>query len=306
MLMEKINKKEAGSISIGFAALIISIMAVIGTASYTMMATENRVSVINYEAVQARYLAEAGIEYAIKVVASGGTLSASETVSIDNGSVGLSATLSTGSALIGAVGHVNSSQKRTQVTILYRPPISDFGIVATGDITNVDALDEGGDPDPDLMIDSAPSLPTIDTQAMIDTATAQGHVEVGPFTPSHGYPNFNFYYSGTIPNITYVQGDMEVQGGRTVYGIFVVEGNVRLNGASRVEGVLYMVTPNTVVLYGGGSPTESSVTGGIIANGDVDGTGNHITVHYKSDYMESFGDFEDRTNPIMKIVWREP
>ncbi|MCZ6820264.1 MAG: hypothetical protein O7G31_12360, partial [Calditrichaeota bacterium] len=282
------------------------IMAVIGTASYTMMATENRVSVINYEAVQARYLTEAGIEYAIKVVASGGTLSASETVSIANGSVGLSATLSAGSALIGAVGHVNSSQKRTQVNILYRPPISDSAIYATGDITNVDALDEGGNPDPDLIIDNAPTLPPIETQAMIDTATAQGHVEPGPFIPSHGYPNFNFYYSGTIPNITYVQGDMEVQGGRTIYGIFVVEGNVRLNGASRVEGVLYMVTPNTVVLYGGGSPTESSVTGGIIANGDVDGSGNHITVHYKSEYMESFGVFEDRTNPIMKIVWREP
>jgi hypothetical protein len=47
------------------------------------------------------------------------------------------------------------------------------------------------------------------------------------------------------------------------------------------------------------------VTGGIIANGDVDGTGNHITVHYNSEYMSIFGSFEDPTNAREVFLWRE-
>jgi len=137
-------------------------------------------------------------------------------------------------------------------------------------------------------------------------AIAQGNVETGPtFTPSHGYPNFNFYFNfPTTPNVTWVQNDLRVLGGRTVYGIFVVDGNIRLNGTARVDGVLYMRNDFDVVGTGGGGPPGSIVTGGIVANGAVNGTGNHITVRYHSEYMGKFGEHEQ---PVVGQVfsWRE-
>jgi hypothetical protein len=148
-------------------------------------------------------------------------------------------------------------------------------------------------------------MPVIDDSTLIAMATAQSQVVVGDFEPPHGYPFFSFYYSGTVPSVTYVQGDLKVQGGRTVYGIYLVEGDIILAGSSRVHGVLYLMNPNNVVIYGGGSPTESSVTGGIVANGDVDGTGNHISVHYNSEYMGVFGNFEDTSKSKEIFLWRE-
>ena len=95
-----------------------------------------------------------------------------------------------------------------------------------------------------------------------------------------------------IPRVTYVQGDLHVNGGRTIYGIFYVEGDIILDGSSQVEGVLYMINPYSTIIHGGGSPSASSVTGGIVANGDVMGTGNHIDVRYNPAYMSNFASFE--------------
>ena len=83
-------------------------------------------------------------------------------------------------------------------------------------------------------------------------------------------------------------GDLKVRGGRTVYGTFIVEGDIVLEGSARVEGVLYLKNPGYTIQYGSGNPGESSVTGGIIANGDIDGTGNRIDVTYNPAYMSNF------------------
>ncbi len=145
----------------------------------------------------------------------------------------------------------------------------------------------------------------MDDSTLIALAIAQGHVETGGlFTPFHGYPNFNFYFGGTTPNVTWVQGDLRINGGTTVYGIFVVDGSILLNGSSRVEGVLYMRNNFDVTGTGGGGPPGSIVTGGVVANGPVNGTGNHITVRYKSEYMGKFGEHERRA--VGQVYsWRE-
>jgi len=206
---------------------------------------------------------------------------------------------------ITSIGDKGRAEKGVEVKMNYQPPIGDFAIFSTDDIDNVTALDEAGDPDPSLMIANAPFLPDMDDSTLIAMATVQGHVETGGlFTPSHGYPNFNFYFGGTTPNVTWVQGDLRVNGGTTVYGIFVVDGDITLNGSSRVEGVLYLRNDG-IIIHGGGNPTESSVTGGIVANGDIDGTGNHITVHYSSEYMGRFGEHEIRETVGQVFSWRE-
>jgi len=84
-----------------------------------------------------------------------------------------------------------------------------------------------------------------------------------------------------------------------------VDGNIILHGSSRVEGVLYLRSITGIIIHGGGNPTESSVTGGIVANGDIDGTGNHITVTYNSEYMGTFGEHEIRETLGQVFSWRE-
>jgi len=255
--------------------------------------------------LQAQYLAEAGVEYGISLIFQGQGGPYTETVSACGGYFSLS--IEQDSVLtLTSTGNIDRAEKGVGVKMIYRPPIGDFAIFSTDDIDNVTGLDEAGDPDPSLMVANSPFLPDMDDSTLIALATVQGHVETGgAFVPSHGYPNFNFYFSGTIPNVTWVQGDLEVLGGTTVYGIFIVDEDIILHGSSRVEGVLYMRNSSGIVIHGGGNPTQSSVTGGIVSNGDIDGTGNHITVQYNSEYMWKFGEHEQSETVSQVFSWRE-
>ncbi len=293
-------------ISIAFVFFIILTLATLCVASLSLMITDSRMSVNFLQRLQAQYLAEAGIEYGIKLILNGQTGDYQGTVSIGEGSFAISIEQEDDELTLTSTGYIDRAEKGVQVKMSYQPPIEDFGIFSTDDIDNVTALDESGDPDSSLMLANAPFLPDMDDSTLIAMATVQGHVETDSvFIPSHGYPNFNFYFGGTTPNVTWVQGDLRVNGGTTVYGIFVVDGDIILDGSSRVEGVLYLRNNDGIIIHGGGNPTQSSVTGGIVAKGDIDGTGNHITVQYDSEYMGRFGEHEIRETVSQVFSWRE-
>jgi len=296
---------EVGSLSIAFVFFMIAAFAILAVVGLSLMGTDSRMSVNFVQRLQAHYLAEAGTEYGISLVFQGQGGPYTEIVSAGGGYFSLSIDQVVEELTLTSIGDVDRAEKGVEVKMSSRPPIGDFAIFSTDDIINVTTLDEAGDPDPTLAIANAPFLPDMDDSTLIAMATAQGHVETGAtFTPSHGYPNFNFYFSGTTPNVTWVQNDLQVLGGRTVYGIFVVDGSIRLVGSARVDGVLYMRNDFDVLGQGGGPPPGSIVTGGIVANGAVNGTGNHITVRYHSEYMGKLGEHEQ---PVVGQVfsWRE-
>ena len=296
---------EVGGLSIAFVFFIILTFATLGVVGVSLTTADSRMSVNFVQRLQAHYLAEAGIEYGINLVFQGQGGPYTETVSA-GGDFLLSIEQDSVELTLTSTGNIDRAEKGVQVKMNYRPPIGDFAVFSTDDIVNVSALDEAGDPDPSLMIENWPFLPDMDDSTLIAMATVQGHVETGPtFTPSHGYPNFNYYFTGTTPNVTWVQNDLLVLGGRTVYGIFVVDGKITLNGSARVEGVLYMRNDFDVVGTGGGGTPGSIVTGGIVANGEINGAGNHITVTYSSEYMGIFEEHEQSQTAGQVFSWRE-
>ncbi len=297
---------EVGALSIAVVFFIILTLVTLAVVSNLLMKTEIRMSVNFVQRLQAQYLAEAGIEYGISLIFQGQGGPYTETVSAGAGYFSLSIDEEAEELTLISTGDIERAEKGVEVKMNYYPPIGDFAVFSTDDINNVTALDEAGDPDPSLMVENAPFLPDMDDSTLIAMATAQGHVETDSvFIPSHGYPNFNFYFTGTTPNVTWVQGDLQVNGGRTVYGIFVVDGSITLNGSSRIEGVLYMRNSSNVVIHGGGNPTQSSITGGIVAAGEINGTGNHIIVHYNSEYMGRFEAHEQSRTVSRVFSWRE-
>lgn len=182
----------------------------------------------------------------------------------------------------------------------------DFAIWAKDSVTNAGTNDAFGNPDSTLLVENAPFMPEIDYSGLTADAAAQGHVQAGDFAPPPNYPNSNFYFDlATIPNVTHVKGSLKVIAGRKVYGIFVVEGDVTIDGNARVEGIIYCPNPTSTVIYGGGNPNGASVTGGIVTYGTVDGTGNHIDVTYNPKYMKAFvKDYAPTTPPIRVLSWQ--
>lgn len=218
--------------------------------------------------------------------------------------------LSTMELLVVSSANIAGTTKTIEVRLGLPPDLAHLAVFVTDTVDNVTILNENRNPDPSLMIQNAPEMLPFDKAALTALAVAQNHVINGDFSPPDNWPTNDptkdFYWdiANDIPNVTHVKGNLTVAGGRNVYGIYVIEGNATLDGNSRLEGVLYLPNPGTIVIHGGGDPKESTVTGGIFANGSISGTGSHITVQYESEYMEIFGGFQLGQNMFI-ISWRE-
>ena len=196
--------------------------------------------------------------------------------------------------------------KNISVILGIPPDLGDLAIFCTDTINNVDILDEFGNPDPSLGIQNAPDMLPFDKPAIEAMAISQGHVFNGDYSATDGYPNWDFYYDAATntPNVIHVKGDFTINGGINAFGIYIVEGNATLNGGSRLDGVIYLPNPHSIVVHGGGDPSESSITGGIFSNGSVNGLGSHISVSYKPNYMDAFSIFQTKRNMFI-VNWRE-
>jgi hypothetical protein len=210
---------------------------------------------------------------------------------------------------IVSTGTYGDISKSINVHVGVPPDLADLAVFVTDTIIDVTTLNESRVPDPSLVIENAPEMLPFDKDGLAALAIGQNHVINGDFTPPDNWPTNDptkdFYWvSPTVPNVTHVKGNLTVLGSANIYGIFVVEGNATLNGGARLEGVLYLPNPGTIVIHGGGDPKESSITGGVFANASMNGTGNHITVEYESDYMAIFGQYQLAKN-LFIISWVE-
>lgn len=260
-------------------------------------------------ALQADYAANGAAYYGIRRLQVG-ALDESTPLVIGHGTVTLDSTQVSGSNEIELTVMANVGGTARGIIIQLQPggKLADMAIFTTDDVFNVAARDSAGNLDPDRCVTNADSVPEIDQAALDSLSTDQGHDQTDTtFVPDDLYPDGSFYRpDGVTPNVTHVFNDFEVLGGRTIYGIFVVEGNVTLHGSARIEGVIYLPNPTSTIITGGGNPSESSITGGIVSHGDISGTGNHISVKHGPGFMNTFCEFQIGPDPIdfKRINWQ--
>ena len=290
--------------------LVMAMVATIGFTLFFITMSDSNMTVRKLQATKAFYLSEGGLQYGMMRLNSGRAVDENQAIPIFNGIVHLDTSKAQEFTILTARAEFSGITRRTGLYLRNTVDLGAFALYSTGQVEEVTTLDDDGNPDPDLLVAEADSLPKIDYLGLTDRAINQGHVIYDPdFRPDDNYPNGDFYYSPDVPNVTHAVGDMTVQGGRTIYGLYVVEGNVSLHGGARLIGVLYLPNVDSEVLQitmtGGGTPTESSVLGGIVANGDIRGTGNHITIRYKEEYMWYFGEYERPSDTYWIVRWVE-
>ena len=198
------------------------------------------------------------------------------------------------------------------VVIRMPPELSGTAIFTTDTVINTVAWDSTGNLDSTLLVMNAPEMIPFDKNAMISIAASQpGHIINTDFEPPKDYPNGSFYYDAinNIPNVTYVQGDLTIKGGTTIYGIYIVEADVLFEqiGNSRVEGVIYMPNNGRIEFTGGGTPKDANITGGVFADGPLIGNANanqKLKVQYKAEYMKLFSKYQLSRN-LYILSWTE-
>lgn len=134
---------------------------------------------------------------------------------------------------------------------------------------------------------TAYSAPVIDENIIKALATDQGHYQSGTFQPDDNYPNGSFYYSGTVPNITYVNGNLDVIGNRSIYGIYWVTGTVTVSGNAEVYGLI--IGESDITMNGGGG-SDIELEGGIIQYGSsssLTGNGSPVDIKVNNAYFDA-------------------
>jgi len=205
----------------------------------------------------------------------------------------------------------SSANALTQV-IVFDSEFQEFAVWAKDTAISVTTQDSLGVSDPDLLMQNAPFMPKIDKDSLFSSASAQSHLYdnggESHFHPLDGFPNTGgFYYDSTaVPkaaNVIHVDGHLHVRNNRTVYGIFIVEGNVLLSGNAHIKGVLYL--PNSSSRIYNRDNASSKVTGGIVTWGEVDGDGYPIFVRHRPEYLRALvSDYAPNNPPIRVLTWK--
>ncbi|NQT28193.1 MAG: hypothetical protein HQ570_01190 [Candidatus Omnitrophica bacterium] len=91
-----------------------------------------------------------------------------------------------------------------------------------------------------------------------------------------------------VPNIVYIDGDIDISGSGTVGGFFIVGGDMiadaTLGGSGILDGIIYML--GELAINGGGGEDTLNINGGILAGGNTTLNGNP-TIEYNSAYMNA-------------------
>ncbi len=187
----------------------------------------------------------------------------------------------------------------------------EFAVWAKDTVIMVTTKDSLSVTDPDLLMQNAPFMPKIDKDGMVSAATSQSHMynndNEGHYHPADGFPNGSFYYDSTAvsqtANVIHVGGDLHVRENRTVYGIFIVEGNVLLNANATIRGVLYL--PNASSRIYNNQNGNSRIYGGIVTWGTIDGKGYEIGVRHQPQYLRDLVSNYAPDNPPLRVLsWK--
>ena len=190
-------------------------------------------------------------------------------------------------------------------------------------VTGYDSFGYTDPDDPNYMVDTFTTLPTVDqdgVRGLADFSFAQltdtelnDVLQEDPPSTKAPTPQTDFWKdppANTQPWIIHVRGNLDISGNVTLYGIIFVEGDTAaVRGQSRVHGILY--APNATVyteIHGGGTPWAQPVMGQVICgSGGVVADGNHADVQLVPEYVEAFRNLGGDVNTAELVAgsWKQ-
>lgn len=236
-MFSKFANNEEGMLS-AFIILFLVTLALLSMGISTIIRNEGVTQANRIQGVKTDYAANSGAQYALKRLLISNLPSTSLTIL--GSSVVVDSSLDFSKTVINVQTTYNEITKNLEVQVIEHPVIWTTNNVSWVDDRELDGSAAWGD----LINENASSIAVIDTASLISIA----NIVSGNLTVNGNYPAgaSSFFFSTGVPHVTYVAGDMTVQSSGRAWGIYIVEGDVTVEGgwfsAGSVEGVIY--TPN--------------------------------------------------------------
>ncbi len=302
--LKKYLRNESGFWSALFV-LVLTALASLGFSTYTTARIEGSNAANQAQMLRADYAATAGAYMGLKLYQDS-TLFSQKTFGVSEASVVIQVVQNTvtGRDVLTSAATYHGTRKKIQIDLDPNRDLSQMAVYTMGNVSRVTPLNGSGAVDWTRLKANADSVPTIRLNDLIALSTLQGHNKFGNWTTPDDWCG-SFWNAPGVPNVTYVNGNMTMNGNNHAHGIFVVTGTVTMNGGCRVDGVFYLPNPSSTIMHGGGA-ADDIVEGGIVSHGDVSGTGNHIYAKHNLAYMRAFCRYQRwATTAKQKVVtWK--
>lgn len=303
----KNRRNEKGFLS-GFIMLFVVTLALMGVGGAILMNSEGRGLGTTHEAMQANYAVDSAMWLTIAAFNKGTEVVLQNQVPFTIGGatisqIDTSENTATNTITVLITANTKNTSRMIQAELQSNPGL--YGITSTGNVKGMDIYDANGQEDPDLIEANKDELPDVNVANFINMANnqttgGQAHFINGNITSTQGWPNGSFYNANGNPNVTYINGDLTVKFGHTIYGIFIVTGDVIIEDRGQVRGFMY--TPNSGSSFTLNGPRwKDSVKGGIMSECDIDGEfwfdifDSRMT--YNPEYVKSFMKYGDINLP---------
>lgn len=324
-MAKKVNKRGAALI---ICFMLITVLAILSTAILSASISENTFTKKYLESTQAFWLAEAGVNKALNTLRSNyGTTAVDNTALGVGGYSALIAANGDGTRTITAHGFVPFNSPFRQERILevkmnklsiVPPNFYDNALYSASNVTiNGTSYDINGNVIYSGAIDgstvningtiahdtSVSPLAALSYDQLRTLSQAQGNYHNasdlnGPFPVSFWYNE-----SAGIPNVVFLEGNLDLNGKTVVGGFFVAGGEVTYNatisGNVNVEGCIY--TRGNFTINGGGN--SLNVEGGVWTGTGATLNGN-AKINYNTAYMQAIKNLGIDTN-VQILSWKD-
>ncbi len=289
-------KREEGFWS-AFLLILLTTLALMGMGAYVLMRSEGINVASEVESLQTDYSATGAVYYGLRALQQG-TFTEGGSITIGGVSVTFDTAMTQNSNDSLHVRARTSDGTVTDVGVV----LEGVAIWTTGNVTNISIFDNNGNQSSNLVARNASSVMVMNLAAL--GAVQNAKVFSSDKTINSTYSptgNTDFYQSdGVTPNVTIVNGNLTIGRNGIAYGIFVVRGNLVIQSggfawsfrAGRIIGVVYLPdSGNTISMA-----SRTRITGGILSNGDITGSGSGGIVTHNINYVNTFVNFNVNPN----------
>lgn len=304
------------------ACIVAVVLLILGAAILARSVSENYLAQRNLEITQAFWLAEAGINRAVKELRADFSTSAATAkwggslanvggeYSVDLGSLSGSSRTVTAYGFIPTLASPRIT-RRLQVTISMPTPTNFYDYAVYSAINISGGSSANSTVIGDVIFGGSNSYPTgkitgtatqdtsVNPLALLDFAQlrqiSRDQNNYHDATHDPAYPT-SFWYAEGVPNVVFVEGNFDLRGNRTRGGFIIVGGDVsydaRIAGNSYINGCIY--ERGNFTISGGGDPKQYNINGGLWAGGSAD-LGANAQISYNTEYMNAIRDMNINT-----------
>jgi TM2 domain-containing membrane protein YozV len=299
--LSEINKNDQRGASLIFAIIFTTLFTVMIYVMATMFRTNTRMDALTIGEQQSFYLAESGLEYAVKKSTVTSSYNWQDTLNYEGGEIIIDvASMSGDTVLFTSTGKYGMAAKRNTLAISSRNFATDYAVYISGDINGTLYGDI------DLFRTNQTDFIDINLATLKALAQSQGTYYTQANKSINWKSSCSFWSDpsdpNSPPNVIYAEKNLTIEGpSGKICGIIISAGGwIKFKYDGIVNGIVYIADDHERNLNGTGQVNGVVINGGVVGSIKFLAQGQ-FTANINSTYLSAFYNYATDPSQLVQI-----